>query len=297
MFRAALRLARPAALLAVAAIAVACVGSAGAAAPTPTPSPKPVDPDKVIFRVSWDGGFVSPDMLLGRLPIVVVYADGRVITQGPQIEIFPGPFMPNLIEHTLSEEALQRLIDLAREKDLLKTVHYDVPGIADAADTVLEINLDGKSYRVSAYALAEAGFDGEVGPAADIDEATREGRAALREFIDALTGVPAADFVDEEHPYAFDALRLYARTADIVEDSEFPGEQPPVAWPLEDLAMAGEAVDNPAIDGLRCQVIEGDDLETVLPLLNAANQLSVFESGDAFYALIAVPLLPGESGC
>ena len=173
MFRAAIRLARPAALLAIAAVAVACVGSAGAAGSTP--SPKPVDPDKVIFRVSWEGGFVTPETLLARLPTVVVYADGRVITQGPVPMIYPGPFMPNLQERTLSPDALDRLIALAREKDLLKDVKYDFPGIADAADTVLEINLDGKSYRLTAYALAEAGMEGEIAPAVEVT-AGRQGR-------------------------------------------------------------------------------------------------------------------------
>jgi hypothetical protein len=76
----------------------------------------------------------------------------------------------------------------------------------------------------------------------------------------------------------------------------FPGEQPPVAWPLADLATAGETVDNPAID-VRCQVLEGDDLAKVRRLLAEANTLSVFESGDAFFTFIPRPLLPGESGC
>jgi hypothetical protein len=294
VFRAALRLARPAALLVVLVLAAACVGTAGAVGPTP--SPRPVDPDRVIFRVSLDGGFVTPEMLLGRMPLVVVYADGRVITQGPQIEIYPGPFLPNLVERTLSADALERLIELARDKELLKTVHYDFPGIADAADTVLEINLDETSYRVSAYALAEAGFDGEIAPAIELDDATEAGRAALREFIDALTGVPASDYVDEEHPYALDALRLYAGKAAIVEDSEFPGEQPPIAWPLDNLGTAGQPVDNAVLD-VRCLIVEGDDLDTVLPLLQPSNSLSVFESDGEFYSLIPQPLLPGETGC
>ena len=293
MFRAALRLARPAALLAITAVAAACVGSAGAAGSTP--SPKPVDPDKVIFRVSWEGGFVTPEMLLGRLPMVAVYADGRVITQGPVLAIYPGPFMPNLQERTLSEAGLERLIALAREKDLLKDVHYGFPGIADATDTVLEINLDGNSYRVSAYALAEAGFDGEIAPAIELEPAEVEGRAALREFIDALMTIPETDYVDQPHAYEFEALRLYVKPADIVENSEFPGEQPPIAWPLDDLATAGTAIDNPSVD--RCLVVEGDDLATVLPLLQGANQLSVFESEGEVYSLIPQPLYPGESGC
>ena len=293
MFRAAFRLARPAALLAIATVAVACVGAAGAAGSTS--SPKPVDPDKVIFRVTWEGGFVTPEMLLGRLPAIVVYADGRVITEGPVPAIYPGPFMPNLQERTLSESGLERLIGLTREKDLLKDVHYDFHGIADAADTVLEINLDGESYRVSAYALGEAGLDGEIAPAIELEPAEVAGRVALREFVDALMTVPETDYVNQPHAYAFEALRLYVKPAEIVENSEFPGEQPPIAWPLDDLATAGRAIDNPSVD--RCVVVEGDDLETVLPLLQNVNQLSVFESETEVYSLIPQPLYPGESGC
>jgi hypothetical protein len=293
VFRAVSRLARPAALLAVAVMAAACVGGAGAAGPTPSPDPE--DPDQVIFRVSWEGGFVTPEMLLGRLPVIAVYADGRVITLGPVPAIFPGPFMPNLLQQTLSPEALEGLIQLARDKDLLKDVTYDFPGIADAADTVLEINVDGKSYRLSAYALAEA-VDGGVAPAIEVPPADIAGRAAMREFIDALTQIPADDFVDEQHPYDFGALRLYVTKAAIVEDSEFPGEQPPIAWPLDDLATAGEPVENSPV-GARCLVVEGDDLATIRPLLEGANQLSVFESEGEFYSLIPRPLYPDESGC
>jgi hypothetical protein len=229
--------------------------------------------------------------------MVVVYADGRVITQGPQIEIYPGPLLPNLVERTLSADALARLIDLARDKDLLRTVHYDFPGIADAPDTVLDIELDGQAYRVSTYALAEAGMGPDIEPGpGGLDEATIAGRAALREFVDALTAIPETDYVDEEHAFVVTALRIYAGKAMIVPDSELPGEQPALDWPLEDLATAGEDASNPAID-VRCQVIDGEDLATVMPLLQGANTLSTFVSGDELYSLIVRPLLPGESGC
>lgn len=294
MLRAALRLARPTALLIVAVLAAACVGSAGAGVPSGSPSPKSVDKDQVVFRVSWDGGFVMPETILGRLPIIVVYADGRVVTQGPQIMIYPGPLMPNLVERTLSADALQRLIDRARSSDLLKTIHYEFPGIADAADTVLEINVDGKSYRVSAYALADAGVD--IAPGDALDQAAIDGRAALRDFIDTLTGLPAADFVDEEHPYATTSLRLFGGKAVIVPNSELPGEQPAIDWPLDDLATAGDPVTGGGVD-LRCQVIDGDDLAKVLPLLNDANALSTFRSEGQLYSLIVRPLLPGEADC
>jgi hypothetical protein len=283
------KLARPAALVMAAVVATACSVAAGSLS-SPTPSEKPTDPDQVVFRVSWEGGFVMPETLLGRLPLVVVYADGRVITQGPTLAIYPGPLMPNLQEHTLSAAALDRLIELAREKELLKTVHYDFPGIADAADTVLEINLDGNSYRVSAYALAEAAND------TGLDAAAAEGRAALRDFVDALTGIPTADFVDTEHEFVPTGLRIYASPAVVVPNSELPGEQPAIDWPLEDLATAGEAVENSPI-GVRCQVVEGEDLATVLPLLQASNSLQTFKSSDELYSFTVRPLLPGESGC
>jgi len=38
-------------------------------------------------------------------------------------------------------------------------------------------------------------------------------------------------------------------------------------------------------------------METVLPLLQGANQLSVFESEGALYSLTPRPLYPDESGC
>jgi hypothetical protein len=290
-----MRLARPAALFLASLSLVACVSSAGAVNPSqpPSGSPDPVDPNQPVFRVGWEGGFVMPEALLGRLPIVVVYADGRVITQGPVPAMYPGPFMPNLQERTLSPEALARLIELARDNDLLRTIHYDYPGIADAPDTVLEIELDGKSYRVSAYALAEAGVDGaDMG----LDQASIDGRAALREFIDALTGIPSSDFIDREHPYVPAGLRVYAGRAVIVPNSELPGEQPAIDWPLGDLATAGAAVDNGAVD-VRCQVVDGDDLEAVLPLLEGANSLQTFRSEGELYSMIVRPLLPGETGC
>jgi hypothetical protein len=272
----------------VAIVAAACVGTAGAA-----PSGQPVKSDQVVFRVTWEGGFVTPEMLLGRLPVVVVYADGRVITQGAQILIYPGPLMPNLVEHTLSQDALARLLDVAREKDLLKTIHYEYPLIADAPDTVLEINVDGKSYRVSAYALAEA-IDLEAGT--DLDPAEVAGRAALREFIDALTGIPAEDFIDEEHPFEIERLRLYAGKAVIVPNSELPGEQPAIDWPLEDLATAGTPVENSPLE-IRCLVVESDHLATILPILQDANSLQTFRSEGELYSLTVRPLLPGEAGC
>lgn len=295
MFRAALTLARPAALLLVAAVATACVATAGASEPSATPVPKPTpNPDRVVFRVDWDGGFVAPGTILGRLPQIVVYADGRVIMPGPQIEIYPGPLMPALQVRTLTPEALARLVQLAKDGGLLNDAHYDFIGIADAVTTVLTLDVDGRVHRVSAYALMEAGADGSDW-ANDMDEATKAGRAALRSFIDALTGVPESDFTGPPTAVEPTALRLYAAPAGDSPDDAIPAGEP-VAWPLGDLGKAGAPVDGGAL-GFRCQVVTGEDLATVMPLLQAANQLSVMTSGGTGWSLIVRPLLPGETGC
>ena len=155
-------------------------------------------------------------------------------------------------------------------------------------DTVLEIDLDGQGYRVSATAPR---FRWRRVQQTGVDTA---GRAALQGFIDALTGIPATDFVDQEHPYTITGLRIYAGKAIVVPDSEFPGEQPPIDWPLADLATAGLPVANSPLD-LRCQIVDGDDLAKVLPLLETANALSTFRSEGELYSFTVRPLLPGES--
>jgi hypothetical protein len=291
--RAASTLARPAAILLLAAVATACVGTAGASAPSSSPVPTPT-PDRVVFRVDGDGGFVAPGTVLGRLPQVVVYADGRVVMAGPQIEIYPGPLMPSLQVRTLTPEALAGLVQLAKDKDLLKDAHYDVVGIADAVTTVLTLDVDGRVFRVSAYALMEAGVEGTDWADA-MDDATKAGRSALGSFIDALTGIPESGFTGPWTTYEAGSLRLFAAPAGDRPDDMIPAGDP-VAWPGANLGTAGAPVGDGPL-GFRCQVVSGEDLATVMPVLRDANQLTVLRSGGADWSLIVRPLLPGETGC
>jgi hypothetical protein len=53
--------------------------------------------DVAILRVDYIQGFVSPVTRATRLPIVSIYGDGRVFSEGPQIAIYPGPALPNLL--------------------------------------------------------------------------------------------------------------------------------------------------------------------------------------------------------
>jgi hypothetical protein len=291
VFRPLLRLATPAAFVLAAVAASACIAPAGAVNPTPSPSPSaaPVaDPDSAVIRVDLEGGFVSPAVTLGRTPMVLVAGDGRYMTQGPQIDIWPGPLLPNLRVRTLTREALERLLALAKDKGLLADGRYEFPGVSDAATTVLRITVGGETFTVSAYALGDEGTD----DGRDLPSPVADGRAAMRSFIDALTGLPESAFSDQDHAYVPDALRVYARTFVPSPDADWQ----PITWPLADLATAGAAVGNGDL-GIRCQVIAGADLATVMPLLEGANQATPFRSAGADWTLSARPLLPGESGC
>ena len=207
MFRAALRLATPAAIALTAIVAAACVAPAGATNPSASPSAA-IDPDSVVIRVDWEGGFVPPGVNLSRLPIVLVTADGRVITQGPQDAMYPGPLLPNLQVRTLTPEALADLLERAAEDGLLVDAEYAGGPIADAATTVLRITVDGVTYTQSAYALFESlDANGMEQPSGAPDA---EGRAAMRSFLDALTGLPDDAYTGASAPYVADGLRLYS---------------------------------------------------------------------------------------
>jgi hypothetical protein len=288
VFRAALRLAAPAAIALTAIVAAACAAPAGAINPSASPNAA-IDPDSVVIRVDWEGGFVPPGVNLSRLPLVLVTADGRVITQGPQDAMYPGPLLPNLQVRTLTPEALADLLERAADDGLLVDAEYAGGPIADAATTVLRITVDGVTYTQSAYALYESlDASGMEQPA---DAPGAEGRAAMRSFLDALSGLPDDAYTGASLPYVADGMRVYS--SEFVPDPA--ADWQPVQWPLEDLATAGESAGEGL--GIRCQVVTGDDLASVLPLLEDANGATPFRSGGADYTLIVRPLLPGERGC
>ena len=288
MSRAVPRLATPAAFLLTALVATACVAPVGAANPSASPSDA-ADRDGVVIRVGLEGGFVTPGANLSRLPTVLVTADGRVITPGPELAIYPGPLLPNVQVRTLTPQALADLLDLARSSGMLVDADYAGGPIADAATTVLRITLDGVTYTQSAYALFESvDATGAEAPAGAPDA---QGRAAMRAFIDALTALPEDAYAGPSAPYEADAVRIYSSAFVPQPDADWL----PVEWPLEDLATAGESAGEGL--GIRCQVVSGDDLARVLPLLEGANSATPFRSNDADYALTVRPLLPGETGC
>jgi hypothetical protein len=246
----------------------------------------------LVLRYETTGGFVPREALLGRYPTVSVYGDGTVITEGPQIAIYPGPALPNLIATKLTETGLQRLLAFAAQAGLLgPDAQFDAIGIADAGTAQFTVVAEGTRHTISAYALNES-QDRGLAPAV---AAQRARLRALVSRLNDLRGALGAGEVGAEAPYRFTAVRLFVQPAVPPTDGLI---QPVIAWPLAiPLTTFGESAQPGDGAALRCGVVSGADLEVLRPLLMRANQGSPWRSGGHNFSLTIRVLLPDESGC
>jgi len=253
----------------------------------------PTGADELVLRMAIGGGFVPIEYNLRALPGVSLFGDGRLIVEGPVIEIYPGPAMPNLQVSRLTEEAIQAILAEAERAGLLgEDASYDYPCVADLPSTTFSLVSDGQVHTVSAYALGfEEGTTGGCGDVA-IDV---EARAKLLEFSrklgDLRSWLPEGS-IGAEEPYTPTEMRVYVRP--YLGDPEL--DQASVDWPLAgSLSEFGKPDGN--LDETRCGVVSGGDLETLLPAASAANELTPWTSDGSSYALIFRPLLPDEHTC
>ena len=254
--------------------------------------PHPTGADEVVLRVAYEGGFVPYEYTLASVPSWSLFGDGTLIVQGPQIEIYPGPALPNLVAIPISEEGVQAILGAARDAGLMDgDATYGNDCIADAATTVFTTNADGETSVVSAYALDVGEPPGTCGGKDDGDA-----RAALAEFQAMLGDLQSwlpADSVGAEEPYDPTEMRVYVQP--YRGESELP--QGAIAWPLDvPLDRFGEPAANAPTD-TRCGVVSGPEFESLFAAAQNANQLTPWTSGGTEYGLIFRPLLPDEHTC
>ena len=255
-------------------------GEAGA------PPASPELPDGLVLQVSSVGGFVTPEMLASRLPLVTVYSDGRVLSEGPVPAIYPGPALPNVQVAQADEATVQRLVEQALAAGVAETGDLGSPPIADASSTRFTLVTAEGTYVRDVYALAEgAGSDDGLSPE------QQEGRAALAALYEALTA-PTAEASESYVPHA---LAVVARPWTAGDDEIEPGlAQPDVPWPGP--ALPGQPLEPPL--GLSCLLVTGADVPTVLAAAAAANARTPWTTPDGSrWALTFRPLLPHESDC
>lgn len=251
---------------------------------------RPTGANDLILRVDVGGGFIPVEYTLRSFPMLSIFGDGRLITQGPQIEIYPGPALPNLLVRTVSDEGVDAILEAADDAGLLGPGRdYDFPCIADAGTTTFTLNAGGATHVVSAYAL----FEG----AGDCPGVDAEARGKLVEFQtklgDLASWLPAGS-LGEERPFVEDELRVFVRPYSASPEPEL--EQQVVEWPLPTpLDTFGEPY--PDLENTRCGVVSGTDHDELRDAAQLANELTPWASNGARYQLIFRPLLPDEHDC
>jgi hypothetical protein len=250
----------------------------------------PTGAEDLVLRVETTGGFVPMEYNLTRLPSWSLYGDGRIVTEGPQIEIYPQPALPNLLVRRVTEDGIQAILEAARDVGLMQSdATYPNPCVIDAPDTVFTVTADGSTSVVSATAL---GFDGG-GTCEGVDVAARGRISTFQNDLGDLASWLPDGSVGAEETYEPQEIRIFVLPYQ--GDPNLPQE--PTSWPLETpLGSFGR----PAGDQLQdasCGSVTGTDLENLRPSLEGANQLTPWESGGERHRLLLRPLLPDEHGC
>jgi hypothetical protein len=260
----------------------ACARPEEAAAPPPV-DPGPIDADTVAIRVDHTGGYVPVTYIASRLPLVSVYGDGRVITEGPVPAIHPGPALPNVQQRRISPEDVTGLVRSALDAGVGSAVDYGQPSVTDAPSTRFTVTTSEGVRRSEVYGLEIT----EDAPTAVLTDAQRAARKKLTALLDTLRDAPMA--VGPEEPYPVTALAAVA----VAYQSPIPADQPAVAW-------AGPALPGAEIGPaprVGCVSMTGDAAKAVLASAAAANDATPWTSGGKTWSLQFRPLLPDESGC
>jgi hypothetical protein len=272
-------------LLGTASCGSGAAGGVTGATSSPTASTVvPAAAEGLVLRVEYTGGFLTPPMLAGRLPIVSVYADGRMITEGPVAAIYPGPALPDVQVQTIEAGAVQDLVDRAVAAGVGETSDLGTPPVADATSTRFTVVTADGTFVREAYALWETPMEGS-GLTAEQDAA----RAKLAALLSALT----EETTEGSGTQAYEPDAIGA----IVSPWADPGDGLPqheVAWPGP--ALPGEPTGGPM--DVSCVVAAGAQARAILDAAGAATAATPWVTPEGTrWSVTFRPLLPDESGC
>src|SRR3569833_416936 len=204
--------AAPAAALGLLLLLSACAerGGGGAAPASTEPTGTqtadlPDDGNTLVLEVAYTGGFVTPEMQAGRLPLISVNADGRVISEGPVAAIYPGYAWPDVQLQLTDRETVQTLVDHALAAGIAETTDLGRPGIADAPSTRFTLTTASGTVVREVYALTEG-----TGGASGLTEEQRAARAELADLFTELTDLPATLGPEGQAPAFFEPAEVAA---------------------------------------------------------------------------------------
>jgi hypothetical protein len=262
----------------------ACADRGGdSPAESATPSFEPAASEGLVLQVEYTGGFVPPAMTAGRLPIVSVYADGRVISEGPVAAVHPAPALPNLQVQEIEAAQVQEIVDRALAAGVAETDDLGTPPLADAFSTRFTLVTATGTHVREAYALSESGGMPDNGLTPEQTAA----REKLSDLFASLTDLQAG----ESASYAPDDV------AAIVSPWVDPGDglaQPERTWPGP--ALPGQPTGG--FPDVSCLTTTGAEAQALRDAAGQANAATPWVTGDgARWSVTFRPLLPDETGC
>ena len=291
MFRGRASGAALAALTLLLALATGC-GSDDAPAPTapPPPEPPPVgpppntldlpdDPGHFFLEV-WEGpGFVPIEYSLGRPPRYAVTVGGELYNEGPTIQIFPGPLLPNIQVGRLSAEDLAAIIEATAATGISQFGEVNIPQpttgpvIADAPtyEVVLRDRQGSHLLRIEA-----------LGSISHTDPRV----IAVRELMQRLDQA-TADTATEV--YLGERVQVYVSVGPMPPEPSVLNERP---WPLPDPPPREEDA-----EGFECRAYEGQVAVDLLQTFTDANHGTRWDYEGTLHQLLARSLLPREEPC
>lgn len=232
--------------------------------------------DQEVIRIAVGGGFVPVEWNLRELPVFVLYGDGTLLRPAPVPEIYPGPAILSMERFQVSEAGMQMLLDAAVDAGLLgEDIHLRLDTVADAATTTISITADGRTVTVSAYALE---MEGENEPL------RREMRSFMEDAVFDLESFLGDELTATGELYVPTTLVAYA--LEPVTGSDITPNV--IEWPLGTFEFE-QSMNFP------CQVIEGKDVASLLPLLDSeATELTTWTDGVTKWRLVFRPMLPDD---
>jgi len=293
---------RPAGLLAPLALGILVAACSSGAPATPSPSQSPPAPSPAlptptpgpvgfVIRASWTQA-LPPRSMFGNLPVLVVTTDGRVLTQGAVIEIYPGPLVAPVVERLMSPQDLAALVQAAKNAGILRQ-GVDLTGGAmplGAAAARLQIVVDGVTYDL----VGDANAAVPCPPTGGCPDAVPGTPAAFARFwyrlLDLAGWLEAEVDAEQAHVPASYAVIVGPPP------EPWPGAAPMV-WPVTDPALDAFGAAVRGEPGTRCGIAAGDLAAALRPLFAGATQLTPFvatASASATHGLTVRPLLPGD---
>jgi hypothetical protein len=295
------------ALLFTAFVAAACSGAAPGptlvptAAPTPsvtaslrptvTPAPtSSASPTAGFYLRGWYEQALPPDATFGQLPILTI-SEGVAIDGNVAIPaIYPGPIFVKPFARSISSDGQRMIADEARRLGLVGgTTDFTGGGAAPGSQIArLVLIVDGEMYDLSGPADPGVGCrPGEC----DADPGTPEAFSAFWQGLSMLDSW-VGDELGATEPYEPERVAVLF-TGPAQPEPGLP--QQPKAWPLGG-SFDQMGVEYPGAPGSRCITITGDELELAVPVLEEANQLTVFlDEADGQASANAVVVVPGAA--